>query len=60
VGARFPVGDDAALARAIEALLSDEYRRRRCGKAGIENARRFEWTKIAEELDSVYERIGRP
>jgi glycosyltransferase involved in cell wall biosynthesis len=59
VGRRFQVGDDAALADAIEALLSDDDRRRRCGEAGIRNAQRFEWAKIVEDLEAVYKRASR-
>lgn len=56
VGGRFEVGDDYALVNALEALLTDESRRRRCGEAGVRNARQFDWARIVEDLDVVYRR----
>ena len=48
-------GDSAALAAALDHLLSDDAERRRCGARGLEVARRYDWTVIARRLESIYE-----
>jgi len=56
-GARVPVGDAAALAAAVAALLGDDARRAAAGEAAIANAARFRWGRITEDLDAVYRRV---
>jgi len=48
-----------ALARAIEALLSDERERRRLGRIGFKKVReRYTWKKIARIVEAEYERLA--
>jgi phosphatidylinositol alpha-mannosyltransferase len=55
----FRAGDEAALARAIEALLADEPRRQRMGavarQLAIEN---YSWEDIALRLAAIYEQVS--
>ena len=46
--------DDAALARAIAAVLDDEALRRELRARGLEQARRFSWERAARETLRVY------
>jgi phosphatidyl-myo-inositol alpha-mannosyltransferase len=48
-------GDSAALATALDQLLSDDVERRRCGARGLEVARGYDWSVIARRLESIYE-----
>jgi phosphatidylinositol alpha-mannosyltransferase len=59
VGTAFPPGDVAALAAAVEGLLSDEQRRQHMGSAGRRLAQeRYSWEAIARRLTEIYESIG--
>lgn len=53
-GGRFRVGDPFELGRKIESLLDDDNRRNRCSLAALDNASRFDWSRIATTLESVY------
>ncbi|HMQ35229.1 MAG TPA: glycosyltransferase, partial [Chloroflexaceae bacterium] len=55
-GALVPPGDPRALAEAIVALLGDEPRRRAMAEAGREQARRYDWRRLASEWAMVYDR----
>jgi glycosyltransferase involved in cell wall biosynthesis len=50
--------DPAALADALGSLIDDPDLRDRLGAAGPTHARRFEWSKIAQEYLAIYERLG--
>jgi phosphatidylinositol alpha-mannosyltransferase len=52
-------GDAAALADAIDELLSDESARLRMGAAGRAEAEQYAWPRIAERTLAVYERVLR-
>jgi len=54
-GRLVPPGDAAALATALDQLLSDDAERRRCGARGLEVARGYDWTVIARRLEAIYE-----
>jgi phosphatidylinositol alpha-mannosyltransferase len=54
-GRLVPPGDSAALAAALDQLLSDDVERRRCGARGLEVARGYDWTVIARRLEAIYE-----
>jgi glycosyltransferase involved in cell wall biosynthesis len=54
VGGRFPVGDAPALARRLDALLSDQALYQRCARAALANARRFDWSAICDDLQGYY------
>ena len=51
-------GDDAALAEALDALLSDAAVARRMGEAGVSRAQSFTWDASASRLASVYEQVA--
>ena len=57
-GGRFPVGNADALATQVQGLLEDDDLRRRCSEAGIENSARFDWERVASDLDAVYAKVG--
>ena len=59
-GRLVPPGDSAALAAALDRLLSDDAERRRCGACGLEVARGYDWTVIARRLESIYEEARDP
>jgi phosphatidylinositol alpha-mannosyltransferase len=59
-GRLVPPGDAAALAAALDLLLSDDAERRRCGARGLEVARGYDWTVIARRLESIYEEARDP
>ena len=48
-----------AFAEQVVGLLSDERLRRELGKAGLEFARRYDWSEIVPMLDEVYWRIAK-
>jgi phosphatidylinositol alpha-mannosyltransferase len=54
-GRLVPPGDAAALAAALDQLLSNDDERRRCGARGLEVARAYDWTVIARRLETIYE-----
>jgi glycosyltransferase involved in cell wall biosynthesis len=57
-GLLVPPGDADALARAIDALLSDPERRRRLGARGLERARaEFGARVVLSSLERLYERL---
>jgi glycosyltransferase involved in cell wall biosynthesis len=50
-----PKGDAAALAGALDKLLSDPALRERMGKAGRQRAvARFDWMRAAERFEALY------
>jgi glycosyltransferase involved in cell wall biosynthesis len=54
-GLRVPGGDTAALADAMEQLLSDRELARRLGETAREQARRdFSWAQVAARVEEVY------
>jgi glycosyltransferase involved in cell wall biosynthesis len=53
-GLFFPVGDAQALARQITTLLLNPELRQRMSLAARENAKRFDWARLVEELDGIY------
>ncbi len=59
-GALVRPGDPRALAEAIVALLRDEPRRRAMAEAGREQARRYDWRRLAELWEAVYDAGPRP
>jgi len=57
-GLKVPVGDVAALADALEALLRDPARRAAMGAAGrAAVATTFEWAGVVSRLEAVYDRV---
>jgi L-malate glycosyltransferase len=60
-GLLVPVGDVAALAKALEALINDEPRRRALGRAAQVRAReRFSADVIVPRYEALYQRLSRP
>jgi N-acetyl-alpha-D-glucosaminyl L-malate synthase BshA len=60
-GLLVPVGDIAALAKALEALIHDEPRRRAIGRAAQVRAReRFSADVIVPRYEALYQRLSRP
>jgi glycosyltransferase involved in cell wall biosynthesis len=53
-----PVGDDAALARGILALLGDPARRERMGHAARDWARRYDADWTAVEFERIYAKVS--
>lgn len=53
-GLFFPVGDSAALTECLVRLLGDRDLYRAKAAAARNNAQRFGWNNIAEELDGIY------
>ncbi|MDR3685362.1 MAG: glycosyltransferase family 1 protein [Coriobacteriia bacterium] len=53
----FPPGDSAALAGAIESVLTDPELRDDLAHAGVERARLFSWAHTAEETVAVYREV---
>jgi N-acetyl-alpha-D-glucosaminyl L-malate synthase BshA len=60
-GLLVPVGDVAALAKALEALIHDEPRRHALGRAAQVRAReRFSADVIVPRYEALYQRLSRP
>lgn len=58
-GLLVPYGDTPALADAIVALAEDSGRRRAMGHAGRERClAEFDWRKMVEQIEILYERLG--
>lgn len=56
-GLHVPPGDAAALAAALDRLLSDEELRTRLGAAGPPKAAQFMLSQVLPRLDEVYQRV---
>lgn len=54
VGVRFPVGDAAALAGELAALLDDPARRARLSAQGLARAAGFDWAPVSHAVLRVY------
>jgi phosphatidylinositol alpha-mannosyltransferase len=54
-GAMFPVGDAAALAGTLSALLDDPERRAELAAAGARAVAAFDWTVVTDQILRVYE-----
>jgi glycosyltransferase involved in cell wall biosynthesis len=50
----FPIGDSAALAEELVALLSNVELRQQMSAAARENAQRFDWNVLAADLEPIY------
>ncbi|TWS24975.1 glycosyltransferase family 4 protein [Tsukamurella sputi] len=59
-GRLFPVGDGAALGRAIVELLDDDFRRAELVTRASEVVWRFDWSVVAEQVIRVYETVAVP
>lgn len=57
-GRLVPPGDASALAQALEELLADAELRAELGRAGREEARRYDWSRVTEEIVQVYEQAA--
>ncbi|MDO5698446.1 MAG: glycosyltransferase family 4 protein [Dermatophilus congolensis] len=57
VGALFPNGDAAALAREAVALLRDPARREALSEAASLWCRRFDWDSVSDDIIAVYETV---
>jgi glycosyltransferase involved in cell wall biosynthesis len=53
----FPEGDAEAVRGTIDQLLSDPPSWRRARAQGLERARAFTWAAVAEQTDTLYERV---
>jgi len=58
-GLLVPPGEPRAWAAALDELLDDPTRRRRMARAGVADARRYDWSRVATEVLEVYEEAGR-
>jgi glycosyltransferase involved in cell wall biosynthesis len=58
-GELIQVGDEAALERAVAALLRESERREALGELAVERAALFTWRRTAEAVAAVYERVSR-
>ena len=57
-GLRVPNGDTAAMANAMERLLTDRKMARKLGETAREQARRdFSWAHVAERVEQVYREV---
>ncbi len=56
-GVLFDNADGAALAAQTIALLGDPARRRRLRAAGLQRAREFDWSRVADSIEDVYETV---
>ena len=59
-GVLVPVGDPAALARALGLVLTDRRRARQLGTAGAERAKRWDRGVVTDRWLEVYDRACRP
>jgi phosphatidylinositol alpha-mannosyltransferase len=57
LGALFPVGDPAALAAALSALLADPVERARVSAIASGAVRRYDWSRVAAQVLAVYETV---
>jgi phosphatidylinositol alpha-mannosyltransferase len=57
-GRLVPPGDADALAAALHELLADAELRTRLGEGGRRESARFDWSRVAEQVLGVYERVG--
>jgi phosphatidyl-myo-inositol alpha-mannosyltransferase len=53
-GVLVPPGDTGALASALVGLLRDPECRKKLSEAGLVRARRYDWTRVAAEIENVY------
>jgi phosphatidyl-myo-inositol alpha-mannosyltransferase len=58
VGRLVPVGDSAALADALIAVLADDALRQRYVAAGSEAVGRYDWSVVASQIMRVYETVA--
>jgi phosphatidylinositol alpha-mannosyltransferase len=58
VGSLFPVGDVAALADGLGALLDDPPRRAAQQAAASRWVRRYDWSRVGDDLLAVYETVA--
>jgi phosphatidyl-myo-inositol alpha-mannosyltransferase len=58
VGSLVPVGDGAALADALIAVLDNDALRERYVAAGAETVRRYDWSVVASQIMRVYETVA--
>ena len=58
VGATFPTGDTAALARTLLELLDDDAGRARMSAAASVWVHRYDWETVGDELLAVYETVA--
>ena len=58
VGRLVPVGDGAALADALIAVLDDDALRERYVAAGSEVVGRYDWSVVASQIMRVYETVA--
>ncbi|WP_051426051.1 glycosyltransferase family 4 protein [Jiangella gansuensis] len=55
LGALVPVGDSKALAAEAIAMLGDDERRQRYRQAAAAGVRRYDWSRVTEEILAIYE-----
>ncbi len=53
-GVLVPPGDTGALASALVGLLRDPECRKKLSEAGLVRARRYDWPRVAAEIENVY------
>ena len=53
-GVLFPPGDPGVLADTLTSLLLDSRRRARFAEAGLATARRYDWSRVAAEIEEIY------
>ena len=58
-GVLVPPGDPASLAAALTALLLDPVRREELALAGLSAATRYDWSRVAVELEEIYQSLSR-
>lgn len=58
-GVLVPPGDPASLASALIALLRDPVRREKLSLAGLGAAARYDWSRVAVELEDIYLSLSR-
>jgi D-inositol-3-phosphate glycosyltransferase len=55
-----PERDPRALADCLGCLLRDPELRARLGKRGVEVAREYSWSCIADQIEEMYEQVNVP